>query len=74
MLVVLLVRKEPGGAKRAAKKAKPEKKPKIEKEDVWEEGTFFKEAVEKRETKRNGNSNEKGEVKPFLLKIKDETS
>ena len=74
MLVVLLVRKEPGSGKRAAKKAKPEKKSKIEKKDVWEEGSFFKEAIEKREAKRNGDSNEKREVKPFLLKIKDETS
>ena len=74
MLAVLLIRKEPGTVKRAPKKAKPEKKPKAEEKekDTWEEGSFFKEAAEKREAKKDSGQSEKRDVKPFLLKIKDE--
>jgi hypothetical protein len=74
MLAVLLIRKEPGTVKRAPKKAKVEKKPKAEEKekDTWEEGSFFKEAAEKREAKKDSGQSERRDVKPFLLKIKDE--
>jgi len=84
--------------KKPEKKSKELKKePKKEQKDTktveskkskdWEEGTFFKEAKEKREAKDKAKAVQaksesvkpepkaasKGEVKPFLLKIKDES-
>jgi|GEM_PF-3625911 len=71
MLAVLLLKKEP----KEKQQEKKRDKGKEEKAGDWEEGSFFKEAKEKKEAKLNGSKNngQKNEEKPFLLKIRDES-
>ena len=74
MLVVLLAREEPKGEKKGKKNSG---------DDDWQEGAFFKEAKDKKngskapaaeagKPKNSNSKQEKKEVKPFLLKIKEE--
>ena len=77
MLVVLLTREESSEGKPKKKNSKPAKG-----KDDWEEGAFFKEAKAKTANKTAAKQapkaaakpkvKEKKDVKPFLLKIKDE--
>ena len=76
MFVVLLMRE------RTNEKGSSKKDKKNSKKDDWEEGSFFKEAKEKKIAKAskvveikaesNGKASQKKEIKPFLLKIKEE--